>query len=254
MRDSACPVCWAIAGAAACTSSPAAVNIESAFPGSRICIFLLEPEARGHRHPPHPARPRNLAECERVHRCIDGREVDDIENIVGGDAQVERARFLDLDCLVQRHVHRYLSRPLDNISASVAKTRTALVYTRGTRRAKRCRIEPFERSGVADGNRLSRDHVCAKRTAHAAADVQPSSKHPRREVQSGANREVAAPLPPSQNVAPCTLGNESPVFSEWQVVSPVSREFVSLVETGKSAVRGNVKGVLRHNAPAASDR
>src|SRR6266446_807846 len=115
MRDSAFPVCWAIAGAAACTSSPAAVNIESAFPGSRICIFLLEPEARGHCHPPPPARPRNLAECESVHRCIDGREGDDSEDIVGGDAQGERARFLDLECLVQRQAPRYLSRPLDNI-------------------------------------------------------------------------------------------------------------------------------------------
>src|SRR6266403_1148994 len=35
---------------------------------------------------------------------------------------------------------------------------------------------------------------------------------------------------------------------------PISREFVTLVETGKSAVGGNIKGVLRHDASAAPDR
>src|SRR6267143_2284835 len=250
----ACPVCWASTGVAACSIIPDAVKIENIFPGSRIYIFLLKSEARLHRHPPHAACSRNLAKGKRVHRCIDGREVDDIENIVSRDSKVERARFLDLYCFVQRHIHRHLTRPLDNFSSGIAKAGPARVCACGARRAKRRRIEPFERGGIADRNRLSRNHVCAKRSAHAAADVQPSAKHARREVQSGANREVATPLPSSQNVAPYTLGNESPVFSEWQVVDPVSRESVPLVEAGKPAVRRNIKGILRHDASTTSDR
>src|SRR6267378_6236276 len=250
----ACPVCWASTGVAACSIIPDAVKIENIFPGSRIYIFLLKSEARLHRHPPHAARPRNLAKGKRVHRCIDGREVDDIENIVSRDSKVERSRFLDLDCFVQRHIHRHLTRPLDNISAGIAKAGTARVCACGAWRAKRRRIEPFERGGIADRYRLSRDQVCAKRSAHTAADVQPSSKHSRREVQSRANREVPTPLPPCQNVAPCTFGNESPVFSEWQVVNPVSRESVPLVEAGKPPICRDVKRILCHDATAASDR
>src|SRR6266403_1787181 len=177
-----------------------------------------------------------------------------IENIVRGGAQLERAGFFDLDRLVERHAHRNLPRPLDDISSGVAKTGTVRVGAGGARRAKRRRIEPFERGWVAYRNGLPRDDVCAKRSAHTSADVQPSSQHARCEVQSGSDHEVTAPLPSPQNVAQCTLGNKPPAFAEWQIQNPVSREFVSLVEAGKSAVGEDKKWILRHNAPPASDR
>src|SRR6267143_5506562 len=177
-----------------------------------------------------------------------------IENVVRGDAQLERARFFHCDRFVERHVQRNLSGPLNDISSGIAKTGTIRVDAAGARRAKRRGIKPFERGWVAYRNRLPRDDVCAKRPAHASANVQPSSQHARCEVQSGSDREVTAPLPSPQNVAQCTLGNKPPAFAEWQIQNPVSREFVSLVEAGKSAVGGDKKWILRHNAPPASDR
>src|ERR1700674_252283 len=161
----------------------------------------------------------------------------DIENVVRGDAQLERAGFLDLDRLVEPHIHRNLSRPHDNISSGVSEIGTIRVDAAGARCAKRRRIEPFERGWVAYRNRLPRDEVCAKRPAHATADVQTSPQHARGEIEPGPDREVTAPLPSSQNVAPCTSGNKPPVLAEWQIVNPVSREFVPLIEAGKPAVR-----------------
>src|SRR6202521_542805 len=160
-----------------------------------------------------------------------------IENVVRGDAQLERAGFFDLNRLVEPHIHRNLPWPLNNISSGVAKAGAMRIRTGGARCAKRLRIEPFERGWVAYRNRLPRDDVCAKRPAHTTADVQTSPQHARGEIEPGPDREVTAPLPSSQNVAPCTSGNKPPVLAEWQIVNPVSREFVPLIEAGKPAVR-----------------
>src|SRR6266566_4121444 len=99
-----------------------------------------------------------------------------IENVIRGDAQLERARFFDRDRFVERHVQRNLSGPLNNISSGVAKAGAIRIRTSGARCAKRRRIEPFERGWVAYRNRLPRDDVCAKRPAHTSADVQPSPR------------------------------------------------------------------------------
>src|SRR5713226_4391929 len=190
-----------------------------------------------HRHPPHPASPRDLPESKGIHHRIDGREVHGIENIVRGDAQIQSPGFFDRDRFIERHVQRNLSRPLDNISPGVAKVGTIRIRTSGARRAKGSRIEPLQRGWVAYRNRLPRDRVCAQRPAYAAPDVQSSAQHARCEVQPGSNRKVTAPLPSSHNVAPCTLGHKLPVFAERHIHDPVSREFVPLIEAGKPAVR-----------------
>src|SRR5437879_5586242 len=99
------------------------------------------------------------------------------------------------------------------------------------------------------------DDVCPKGPAHTTADVQPSPQHAGGEIEPGRDREITAPLPSAQNVARCTLGNKPPVLAEWQIVNPVPREFVPLIEAGKPAVRWDVKRILRHNAsPAAYGR
>src|SRR2546421_490948 len=141
-----CPLCWAITGAAACKSSPAAVKIENVFRGIPIFMFLRTGNA--------PALLR--AKCRR--------------------------------------------------------------------------INPFERGWVAYRNRLPRDDVCAKRPAHTTADVQPSPQHTRGEIEPGPDCEVTAPLPSSKNAAPCAFGNKPSVLAEGQIVNPVSREFVPLIE------------------------
>src|SRR2546429_9009053 len=82
-----------------------------------------------------------------------------IENVVRGDAQLERARFFDCDRFVEPHIHRNWSWPLDNISSGVAKTGTIRVDAAGARCAKRRRIKPFERGWVAYRNRSEERRV-----------------------------------------------------------------------------------------------
>src|SRR5207245_5188938 len=143
---------------------------------------------------------------------------------------------------------------LDNISSGIAKRGAIRVDARGAWRAKCCRIKPLESRRVTDRNRLPRNGVCAKRSAYAPPDIDSPAQHARREIQPGSNRKVAAPLPSSQNMVPSTLSCKTAVFSERQVVSPVSCEFVPLVKAGEPAVRGNVERILRHNASPGPDR
>src|ERR1700730_6799429 len=153
-----------------------------------------------------------------------------IENVVRGDAQLERAGFFDLNRLVEPHIHRNLPWPLNSISSGVAKAGAIRIRTGGARCAKRRRIEPFERGRVAYRNRLPRYDVCAKRPAHTTADVQPSPQHARGEIEPGTDREVTAPLPSAHNVAACSVGNKLALPARWQIVKPVSRQFVPLIE------------------------
>src|SRR5260370_3941300 len=95
---------------------------------------------------------------------------------------------------------------------------------------------------------------CAKRVRLGTADNKPSAQDPSREVQPGAHREVTAPLPPAQKRTPCTFGNKPPGVSKWQIVNPVSREFVALIEAGKPAIHRDIKRVLRHHPSPAADR
>jgi len=84
-----------------------------------------------------------------------------VKNIVGGEAQIERARFLDGDRPVDGHVEGDLARPLDNISSCVA----VLCGTSGgavhVGIAKCGGIEPFAGARVAHGDWLAADEVCA---------------------------------------------------------------------------------------------
>src|SRR4029077_4161893 len=75
-----------------------------------------------------------------------------------------------------------------------------------------------------------------------------------REVQPGADGEVAAPLPAIQNVREGAAPREPVSFPKGQLVNPVAGEFVALVKTGESAIRRDIEGVLRDNRAAAADR
>src|SRR6267378_5013474 len=64
-----CPLCWAMAGAAACKSSPAAVKIENIFLGSCMFIFLQNRKRASNvtrRMPPVPVTSPNVNEFTTV--------------------------------------------------------------------------------------------------------------------------------------------------------------------------------------------
>src|SRR6267154_156899 len=121
-----------------------------------------EPEARGHRHAPHAARPGDLAESEGIHDGVDSREMHGIENIIRGYTQIERSGFFDRDRLVERHVHRDLSWALDNVSSRVAEAGSSWIDACRAWCAERRSVEPLERSRIADRNGLSGNGIGAQ--------------------------------------------------------------------------------------------
>src|SRR5216683_375833 len=67
--DPACPLCWARTGAAACNTSPAAVNIENVFLGSRMFLFLQNRKRASivtRRMPPVPVTSPKVSEFTTV--------------------------------------------------------------------------------------------------------------------------------------------------------------------------------------------
>src|SRR5947209_5847610 len=124
--------------------------------------YSSEPEACGHRHAPHAARPGDLPESEGIHYRIDSREMHAIENIIRGYTQIERSRFFDGDRLVERHVQGDLSWALDNVSSRVTEARSSWIHTRSAWYAKRRGIEPLKRGWIANRNGLSGDSIGAQ--------------------------------------------------------------------------------------------
>src|SRR5207244_13301534 len=84
--------------------------------------------------------------------------------------------------------------------------------------------------------------------------VQSTAQYAGRKVKPRTNRKIATPLPRVKQVAPSSLRRKAPVFSNRQIVNPVPRKLVPLVEARKAAVGGEVEGVLRHHGAAAANR
>src|SRR5207249_10394132 len=91
-----------------------------------------ETEARGHCYAPHAACPRDLAKGEGVHYGIDGSEMGVVENVAGGQTQVQGPGFPDGNGLVYGHVEGDLPRPFDDVAPSVSEGRACGVRTSGT--------------------------------------------------------------------------------------------------------------------------
>src|SRR5690242_6149094 len=154
--------------------------------------------------------------------------MDSVENVVGGKPQVQGTRFLDGDRFIECHVERDLARTFNNVTSRIPESRAVGINARGAGRAKRGSIEPFERRGIIQRNSLPRDGVGAQRSAHAAANVQRSTKHARGKVKSGTNREVSAPLPRTEDMPQRALCHEVAVLSNRQIVNPVDRKSTRL--------------------------
>src|SRR5438874_4358528 len=78
-----------------------------------------------------------------------------VENVAGGQAQVQGPGFADGNGLVYGHVEGDLPRPFDDVAPSVSEGRACGVRTSGTGGAKRGGIEPFKRCGLAERDGLT---------------------------------------------------------------------------------------------------
>src|SRR6266849_4602445 len=230
-----CPACWAITGAAAWKSSPAAVKIENVFLGSRIFIFLQK---------------RNRA-------CIVTRRIPPVP-VTSPKVKEFTTALMAVKCTVLKTLFAEMrrSRARDSLIVIVLLSDMFKETCPGPSiifRPASPKLEPFGFVQAALGAQkaavLNHSSVVGSliEIAYTALDVQRSAQHARSEVQPGSNRKVTAPLPSPHNVAPCTLGHEPPGFAEWHIHDPVSREFVPLIEAGKPAVRRNVKRILRYH-------
>src|SRR5260370_23678671 len=186
-----------------------------------------------------------------------------VENVGGLNAKLQRAGFFYRDDFAEVHVKHELPGAVDGVAPGMAEGTSGEVRAgdagagragakgRGWR-TKRRSVEPFERGWIAECDwRAGR--VGAQRAAHAAADVERIAQHARREVEPGADGEIAAPLPAAQNVGKRSALREAVILAKGQFVNPVASEFVALVKTGEAAVGGDIERILRDHRAATAD-
>src|SRR6266404_751009 len=212
-----------------------------------------EPEPRLNGYSAHAGRGSHFAKRERIHRGIDGGVIHVIENIVGGNTQLEHARILNRNRAIERHVERDAARAFDDVAPRVAKACAGGVDAIEPGRAKRSRVEPFLRRGIADRDGLPGNNVGAKRAADAAVDVEGATEHARAEIKARSYSETPAPLPFAEETREHTLVRERAIFAEGQIENPISGEFMCLVKAGKTSVGGNIESILSDDYSATAD-
>ena len=102
------------------------------------------------------------------------------------------------------------------------------------------------RDGFARAHRLPGNQVGPERSVRSAVHVGNVAQQSRSEGQARSDGPIAAPLPVSEDRAHWSVcGEPATVVPEGQFPEIVGGELVRLVETGKPALGGEIKSVLR---------